>query len=88
MVLAVVVTAVMYEVGMAVTDPVPVPVNGIARFTLLNVCAVTELPLAGDTECSTGEFKARGGGVVRVSPVVVKASVFISSVWFLSNWLA
>ena len=41
-VLAVVVTAVVYEVGVAVTDPVPVTVGG--TFTLLMVWVVTKLP--------------------------------------------
>ena len=37
-VLAVVVTAVMYEVGVAVTDPVPVPdMRELLRLTLLSV---------------------------------------------------
>ena len=88
-VLAVVVTAVMYEVGVAVTDPVPVPViREVLRLTLLRVCAVTLLPLLGDVVYSTGEFEVRVVGVVRVRPVVVTASVLISIVWLLSSWLA
>lgn len=73
-----VVTAVMYEVGVAVTDPVPVPVT--LTLTLLKVCTVTEPPLLGDTVYSTGEFEVLVVGVVRVSPAVHTASVFISSV--------
>ena len=42
-VLATVVTAVRYEVGVAVIDPVPVPL----KFTLLSVCVTTVLPLLG-----------------------------------------
>lgn len=83
-VLAMVVTAVMYEVGVAVTDPVPVT----ATLTLLRVCDVTELPLLGDTVYSTGEFDVLVVNVVNVSPVVHTASVFISRVWLFSNWLA
>lgn len=41
-VLAVVVTAVVYDVGVAVTDPVPVTIGG--TFSLLKVCVVTKLP--------------------------------------------
>jgi hypothetical protein len=75
-VLAIVVTAVMYEVGVAVTDPVPVP----ATLTLLKVCAVTEPPLLGDTVYSTGELEVLVVNVVKVSPVVHTASVLISRV--------
>lgn len=86
MVLAVVVTAVMYEVGVAVTDPVPVPVA--RTLTLLKVCEVTEPPLLGDTVFSTGEREVLVVRVVKVSPVVHTASVFISRAWLFSNWLA
>lgn len=83
-----VVTAVMYEVGVAVMDPVPVP----DKFTLLRVCAVTEPPPPSLLRDSMGEFEAGVKGVVRgvvkVGPEVHTASVFISSVWLFSNWLA
>lgn len=80
-VLAVVVTGVIYEVGVAVTDPVPVPIREVFKFTLLSVCAVTdEAPLLGEGECSTGELEVLDMGVVKVGPRVESASVFISNV--------
>lgn len=72
----------MYDVGVAVTDPVPVPAlaaggGGGLTFTLLRVCDVTEPPLllpSGDV----GEFELRHESVVRGNPDVATASVLIS----------
>ena len=89
-VLAVVVTAVVYEVGVAVTDPVPVTVGG--TFTLLIVWVVTKLPplVVGWTIVPALPLPfSLGGkhcvpvsglllvGLVLVRPVVETASVFI-----------
>lgn len=84
----------MYEVGVAVTDPVPVPAlaavaaggrdddggGGGLTFTLLRVCDVTEPPppLLGSGE--VGEFEFRHESVVRGNPEVATASVLISRV--------
>ena len=78
------VTAVMYEVGVAVTDPVPVPAlaaggEGLMS-TLLRVCDVTELPLLGTGDGDVGEFELRHESVVRGNPDVATASVLISRV--------
>ena len=87
--LAVVVTAVVYEVGVAVTDPVPVTVGG--TFTLLIVWVVTKLPpfvvgwtivpalppfSLGGKHCVTVSGLRRVG-LVLVRPVVETASVLI-----------
>lgn len=83
-----VVTAVMKEVGVAVTEPVPVPSREVFRFTLLSVWAVTDAPAPGEGEWSTGEREVRVVGVVRVGPMVDRASVLISSAWLFMSWLA
>ena len=80
-----VVTAVMNEVGVAVTEPVPVPSREVFRFTLLSVWAVTEAPAPGEGECSTGELEVRVVGVVRVGPTVDSASVLISNAWLFRS---
>ena len=88
-VLAVVVTAVVYEVGVAVTDPVPVTVGG--TFTLLIVWVVTKLPplVVGWMIVPALPPFSLGGkhcvpvsglllvGLVLVRPVVETASVLI-----------
>lgn len=86
-VLAVVVTAVMNEVGVAVTDPVPVPFMVLFRFTLLRVCVMTtEPPLLGVRVHGKGEMEdLEAVKVVIVVPVEHTASDFNSSDWLFSN---
>jgi len=90
-VLAVVVTAVVKEVGVAVTDPVPVPFMDLFRFIFVMVCVVTvgEVVPGVAVQSCVGELDERAG-VTEVSEVelVNTASVFISKVWFLSSWFA
>ena len=87
-VLAVVVTAVMYEVGVAVTEPVPVPMSEVFKFTLLRVCAVTDAPLLGRWFTGEMDVLVTAMGEVREGPRVEMASVLISNVWFFMSWLA
>ena len=70
---AVVVTALVYALGIAVTDPVPV----VGTLTLCTVWVVTKLP-AGDCEMPASGLCCTG--LVTADPVVDTASVLISSV--------
>ena len=72
---AVVVTALVYAFGIAVTDPVPVTDVGI--LALCTVWVMTKLP-AGDCEIPASGLCCTG--LVTADPVVDTASVLISSV--------
>ncbi len=88
-VLAVVVTAVVKEVGVAVTDPVPVPFEvPLLTFTLLTVCVVMAGVSKVGVEGVEGELADRAVVVVVSVDAVNTASVLISMVWFLSSWFA
>ena len=73
---AAVVTALVYALGIAVTDPVPVTVVG--TLALCTVCVMTKLAPAGDCEIPASGLCCTG--LVTADPVVDTASVLISSV--------
>ena len=72
---AVVVTALVYAMGVAVTDPVPVTVTGMSILPI--VWVVTKLP--ADVEGMPASGLCCCTGLVTVGPVVETASVLISS---------